>query len=379
MKCDSSFLSVAPLGDGTSFYLDTLRAILSQLVLIGHAASFFGVMTFIHPPNFPWIQSIAVIGFFWLSGFLICHSSLLRKQRSKDYYFFDFFISRFARIYAGYVPALLFVFLIDWVFIELYPENYRFYESFSFEIAIKNVVMMQKFPIDFLRVPMFGSASTWWTLGIEWWLYMFFGWAFLKEKKWQHPKIYWFVLLLLSIVPVNFAVRGTGSVGIGLSLTWFLACGFALAKDVICKRVPREVMLISCLGLAALSVTRYKISMDAFDFISSLYFGGALLLSICWMQGFGTKIDKTLRKIVHITAGYSFTLFLTHYSILSFIHSAKLMHGWPAFNVSFLISNLVAFLLAFYFEMRFASFASFLRRLKVNKNEWLKINRHGIN
>lgn len=175
MSSDGFVFDVQPLKEGTSIYLDGLRVILCQIVLIGHAASFFGVMSFIEPPNFPWIQSIAVVGFFWLSGFLICHSTLMRKQRENQYVFSDFFFDRFARIFSAYVPALIFVFLIDFVFISLYSHTYGFYGSFSLEVAIKNLLMLQKHPVELLTAPMFGSASTWWTLGVEWWLYMLFG------------------------------------------------------------------------------------------------------------------------------------------------------------------------------------------------------------
>lgn len=97
--------SVDPLTEYSSVYLDLARFLLSQLVLIGHAASFFGVMTFMEPPHVPWVQSIAVVGFFWLLGFLICYS-VVRKLTRPGYSFSVFCVERFARIYAAFVPAL---------------------------------------------------------------------------------------------------------------------------------------------------------------------------------------------------------------------------------------------------------------------------------
>lgn len=361
MQRDKSIFIVAPLEECASLYLDVLRLVFSQLVLIGHAASFFGVLPFILPPYFPWIQSIAVVGFFWLSGFLICHSVLLRKQGEEIYRFSDFFFSRFARIYSAYIPALFFVLLVDSVFIGLYPEKYGFYRSYSVEAAIKNIFMLQKFPVKPFSAPMFGSASTWWTLGIEWWLYMFFGWIFIMKRTQIRPVYFWSILFAVSIVPLHSAVKGMG-VGVGLSLVWVMACGIAITKDIVCESMSRKVMLAASMLFATLAAVRYRISMDAYDLIAAMHLGGALLFSTCWMQGLAVKPSQMLKKIVHFVAGYSFTLFLTHYTILYFIKTAELLHGWPAFVVSFLLSNLIAALIAFWTEMRYRNFALFLKK-----------------
>lgn len=349
----------------------------SQMVLIGHAASYFGLMKFIGPPHFPWIQSIAVVGFFWLSGFLICHSVLMRKQMMEDYKFSDFFFSRFARIYSGYVPALALVFLVDFIFVYMYPLKYGFYYSFSIDVALKNMLMLQKFPLNSLSAPMFGSASTWWTLGIEWWLYMFFGLIFIRKASWTKNKIYWVSLLFVSIVPLHYLFKGNGNVGIGLTIVWFLACGIAIFKDMVCVYMPRNFMLIGSVLLAALAFSRYKTSMDSYDLIASIHLGGAILLSTSWMQGVNIKINQSFKKFIHFTAGYSFTLFLTHYSILYFIKTAELLYGWNAFVVSFLVSNIIAALVGYLTEMRYRDFAIYLKRhwntlvMKDYKISWL--------
>jgi len=70
------------LQSGGHDILDMLRGLASQLVLVGHAMSYFGVMKILHPPNFPWIQNIAVVVFFILSGFVITRSVVIRTAES---------------------------------------------------------------------------------------------------------------------------------------------------------------------------------------------------------------------------------------------------------------------------------------------------------
>ena len=150
--------------------------------------------------------------------------------------------------------------------------------------------------------------------------------------------------------------------GLRVSLVWFIACGFAVAKDMICENLSRDVMLAGAVILLILAVARYMVSMDAYDFIASMYLGMAFLLSTCWAQGLTVQINRSLKKVVHFIAGYSFTLFLTHYSVLYFINATGLLHGWAALLISFFASNLIAVLIAYWTEMRYRDFAKYLRK-----------------
>ena len=68
------------LTESNSIFLDLIRGLSSQLVVVGHGISFFGIFTSFHQPNFPWIQNIAVLIFFILSGFLISYSTFRKKK-----------------------------------------------------------------------------------------------------------------------------------------------------------------------------------------------------------------------------------------------------------------------------------------------------------
>lgn len=61
LEMDKSKLEILKLSEASSLYLDILRVLLSQCVLLGHAFSFFGLFSFLGPLGFPWIQSIAVL------------------------------------------------------------------------------------------------------------------------------------------------------------------------------------------------------------------------------------------------------------------------------------------------------------------------------
>ncbi len=59
------------LSENESIFLDLIRATASQLVLIGHAISYFSIATYLHQPYFPWMQNIAVVIFFYIIW--LCH------------------------------------------------------------------------------------------------------------------------------------------------------------------------------------------------------------------------------------------------------------------------------------------------------------------
>ena len=119
------------LSEGSSIALDLIRGISAQLVVVGHGLAFFGLARFLHEPSFPWMQNIAVLVFFLLSGFLIPYSVNRRSNRDTDYSFSYFFVDRFSRIYIPFLTALVFVFAIDWLSRAIDPATYKYSAAFN--------------------------------------------------------------------------------------------------------------------------------------------------------------------------------------------------------------------------------------------------------
>lgn len=193
----------------------------AQLVVVGHGISFFGVFTSLGNPHFPLMQNIAVLVFFLLSGFLISYSTIRKLNQPAGYSFTQYFIERFSRIYSAFIPALLFILLLDFISIKMMPGGYQYHDAFNAKTFFGNVLMLQDFP--FIKhtpvhsLTSFGSARPLWTLAIEWWIYLFFGYFVLvilrKKIKIQHL----IVLGIFAIVPMFNLVAGRGN---GLFMYW---------------------------------------------------------------------------------------------------------------------------------------------------------------
>jgi hypothetical protein len=76
-----------------------------------------------------------------------------------------------------------------------------------------------------------------------------------------------------------------------------------------------------------------------------------------------------IKTIIAFFAGYSFTLFLTHYSILYLISLTIYGEGWGAFWLSFIISNILAAAIASCSEIHYRSISFFLKKTWYNLNE----------
>ena len=72
-----------------SISLDMLRVFAVQLVLIGHALSYFGLIQLNGV-----IQNTAVVLFFILSGTVISYSTFYKKHIDDNYSFKEYFIDR---------------------------------------------------------------------------------------------------------------------------------------------------------------------------------------------------------------------------------------------------------------------------------------------
>ncbi|MDT8903844.1 acyltransferase family protein [Anaeroselena agilis] len=350
--------------------LDFIRAVSAQMVLVGHAISYFGIFNFLQPPILPYMQNVAVLLFFLLSGLLISYSVFTKLDNYPGYRFAEYFIDRFSRIYTSYLPSILFVLLLDFIYICLAGSNYGFATAFSVQTFIGNLFMLQDYPvgryISLLHVTSFGSARPFWSLAVEWWIYLWFGWFVYNYYKKEQNRNNWYVHLIFiffCIVPIWNMVFGRGN---GLTFVWLMGSGVCLilAKVSITSFRPKLSFILSAafLTLATIRVVRTKIE---YDVLFAGLLGLFLLFLLIGLHNSTFSFGKTFDRRVRFVANYSFTLYLTHYSILDFAHylTNGIYSPYLIFVLSFLICNFVAAFIAYFSEFRHKYVASRLKQL----------------
>ncbi|MEO6903513.1 MAG: acyltransferase [Bacteroidia bacterium] len=337
------------LKEGSSVILDLIRGVSAQLVVIGHGISFFGIFNFLHEPNFPWIQNIAVVIFFLLSGFLITYSTVSKKLRDDHYNFKYYFADRFSRIYTAFIPALCFVLILDLISKNVNPDLYLYDKAFNVKTFIGNVFMFQDF-FPHTVITSFGSARPFWTLAIEWWIYLLFGYlllVILKKNKVNLSNL--LILSFVSFVPLFNLIMGRGN---GLTTYWLFGSMIYLISTLnILKSVNHTIKLLLAFVITGLALTRAYYKMDAYDPIFAFLLAISIWLIIDIYKD--KNISKKITKLIKYNASYSYTLYLVHYSILDFIkaHFDKTISPYLLFIVGFIIANIISILIGRYTEL----------------------------
>ncbi len=343
-----------------SIWIDLIRAASAQGVLIGHLL--FGT-NFLSKEKYHFLFGLAsycVLIFFILSGFLIC-LSIINKQ---NYTFKLFFIDRFTRIYTAYLPSLIFIFFLD--FISSKIVNKPFLIKLYIQEFIGNLFMMQEFPVlmllhkltnnNLFYSPYFGTALPLWTLSVEWWLYMLFGWIILQKK--HNVILWWMVVVFFSIVPLYQLFIGS-HMEAGITIYWFLGCLLPILLSTyehvqIDNQVFAKITLI--VGLFGFM---YSFFVGAFIFM----FGFFLLLK--YYEQHEMKLGKGYKEIVKTLAKFSFSLYLIHYSFIEFLFSiVPKLHSLSLFNrifVVFVFVNLIAYIFAYFTEFHYQKLRTFIK------------------
>jgi peptidoglycan/LPS O-acetylase OafA/YrhL len=354
-------LILDPSKNDTSVTLDLLRAVAAQAVCVGHAISFF--KSDIRPAWMPLMQNVGVLIFFLLSGLVIA-STLWRRSANPDYGFRQFFIDRFARIYSGLVPALIFVAVVDAATMSLGADK-SLYPYNTPKTFICNLFMLEGYFGIFqsaLRTSAFGSAAPLWTLAIEWHIYMFVGGLFFIAVRRRNLFVTSVVVLFSSQVALHYlagSFQDERDVGKSLFSLWLV--GFA-----IYFLTPRIGALKGLFCFAASAVCYLIVTTPYYEYSLLSYvplaFGFA---AIVW----STQTTNTLYRFyrpIGFFAGYSFTLYLTHHTLMTSIHALHLLSGWTALLVSIVASNLVAISIAWCGERHHKSIARLLNAKRRN-------------
>lgn len=396
------------LSPAQSTYLDFIRALAAFGVMFGHGAILFMQDSGV---GFWEIQSVGVILFFFLSGFLISHS-VFQKLRNPDYGFGHYLTDRASRIYAAYLPALLFIAALDMAtiyYLNQQPPSYRdvalvtqsVEPNHSFINFVGNIFMLQDYPaFQVLRVagidetPLFidtfGSGNVFWSISVEWWLYMAFGWAvyafakntdlfrltgYSRGKSAMSLPLRLGILGFFSVVPLYFMTGGNlnclGLVWIGgvIVSALFNVMPYLKSRAIIppgmdwvklCFYGALFSLFLFVVRTVAILLDEPKI--DFGELQASLFIGAALFLGMFALQG-KHDVPPMIRKSCKFVAEYSFSLYLTHYSIMTFLYAAFPGHGNdPVFMLgTFVITNVFAIAFWWAFERHYKTLATIIK------------------
>ncbi len=350
-----------------SLYLDILRVIAAQLVVVGHSIAFFYTT-----PKYHFIQETSVLVFFILSGLVISYSVKVKLFRDKHYNFKAFLIERFSRIYSGLVPSLLFILLIDLIHIYYFSFPYNPKYDFTISSFFGNLFMLQNYPYlhNIVSIGPFGSARTLWSLSIEWWFYMAYGITiFYFYKQFLFNKIIYFLLLL--VVPIYYILGGTGN---GLTAYWIMGVMvmvLSFENNIVLNH--RSSSFFSLLFMILGTIWIYEKSL-AYHPIFAFILGAFIFFSLNLLAQIQINMDiSKLKKVVHFFAAYSLTLYLIHYSLLDLMRNFMNSENKLTIMIfSILLSNILACCLALKTEMRYKELALYLKNIFLKKEIYVK-------
>jgi peptidoglycan/LPS O-acetylase OafA/YrhL len=342
------------LNESMSVSLDGIRALSAQAVVVGHAISFFGVLKQLQPPFAPYMQNVGVVVFFVLSGFLIAYT-VRRKRAFGRYTFGTYAVERFARIFSGFVPGLAFIAAIDTAVVLWGSSRYAYSGAYSVGMLGANIAMLQDhdFAVFISRfvpgmlepsvagVTAFGSGRPLWTLAIEWWIYMAFGWLVLAGAvRSRHPIRFVAIAVVFAAIPVFNLVGGRGH---SLTMMWIMG---ALTFWVMVTVPPRWSA---------------RTSGDEYDLVFACLLAGAAYFLLSTFRVSSFRYPAPLARVARFVAGYSLTLYVTHYTILATMVAVDAPLPKPVLVVlAFVLCNAVAAAIAWPTEMRHKRFAAWL-------------------
>jgi peptidoglycan/LPS O-acetylase OafA/YrhL len=371
-------------------YLNLVRALAAQFVLLGHSSAYFLAG---HDRGGRW-ETCGVLVFFLLSGFLIALSVQQKRDRA-DYRFGHYLIDRFCRIFAGYLPALVLVAFVDSLMCDLpaypYPASSTPLQWFG------NLVMLQEYPpFQILRrlgmgeqpwfIEAFGSGRPFWTVALEWWIYLFFGYlAFFVARTKRLSGRSLAILAVVSIVPLYNAMGGVGQC---LSFVWMIGATAACLQDRLIRRggpdalIGRRRWARGVAVLLVLSIVLMVGRLQATDariydlqfaiFAGGTLFGGFFLLGLAPI-----RVPRLVSQAIDRIADYSYSLYLIHYTVLIWfaVHNPSADHyDIATYWEVFAISNGAAWVFWFLFERHYHRMATLAKGLLDRRRSAIEAN-----
>ena len=318
--------------NSNSLYI--MRIVAAQAVLLGHLFNFFKISPFVDQKYFPHIQSLAVIVFFVLSGFL---TDMSAQNKPEDYTFSKYLKAHATRIYSFFLAALVFIAAVDSCIIAF--GTYPHVTSYTLPIFIKNVLM---FPHNFQA---FGSGRPLWTLFVEWWLYISYGYFFFKcRRDSQRGTLHTMKIILgviIFVIPLGAYMWQGGQ---------FAMTVYAFALGIVCNRIYGKINR-SKMGVPFI-ITLFAFVASCIYFRNAYHFTTVICMCLLFLEAlvFGGDRQSCIgdrgQKALVFLSGTTYPLYLIHYTVIEFFLFVPIVQSkiWQ-FVLSVAVSNALAVLL----------------------------------
>lgn len=263
------------------------------------------------------------------------------------------------RIKIPYIGAIFIVSLISFATIFIDHASFHYYNAFNIKTLFMNIFMLQDYPFFLfldkfmgtnIAITSFASARPFWTLAIEWWYYIFFGFIFfyLKDKiKVKVSDI--LILAFFSIVPLYNLLGGNGN---GLTLIWIGGIIIEnLYEDIKIESQTLMKIIVFALSVLLIADGIYEKNAYSRNFQVLVLLWLFLILNTLKDKNYDMSKYK-LCRVIKLLSSQSYSLYLLHYSILDFI---VCIPDWHISNgikmaIGIIISNITAYFFAQIFE-----------------------------
>jgi peptidoglycan/LPS O-acetylase OafA/YrhL len=313
----------------TSVHLDLIRGVSALAVMLGHVRGLFFV-DFTNLANPSRLNQLlyaltgfghqAVMVFFVLSGYFI-GTSVCDSLEKRRWSWRVYMTNRLTRLQLVLLPALLLGFLWDQIGMRI-PQAAPFYYGGLYKYYAPSVALRSTLPVFFGNLfflqsivsPVFGSNGPLWSLSYEFWYYVLFPFLMIAAASWIGVRSRFLYF------------------GLALLLFWFIGAQISLyfliwMMGVLIGRMPRFnlpknsrimalVFVIAGLPLAAVLFwvrAHPQISERASDFAIALCFSLWIYILIHSPR---RDVSQAYAKGSKNLAGFSYTLYLTHFPLL---------------------------------------------------------------
>ncbi|OKL36568.1 acyltransferase family protein [Domibacillus mangrovi] len=281
----------------------------------------------------------AVMVFFVLSGYFIS-STVLKTVSENRWNWSDYLLKRITRLWIVLLPCLLLTFIWAKVQMNLFEET-KIFSYLDWKVFLGNLFFLQG-----IVVPVYGANGPLWSLSYEFWYYILFPCLvliFLSRKKSAK------VLYALMFIVISLCV---GQKIMEYFLVWLLGALIPLVKPFkLKKQFFNYLIFLFSAVLALISMKTYVLFEDypAFQIIPDLSIGITFsFLVYVIISLFNNRPSRRNFNLSKQLAGFSYTLYLTHYPLANFIFAWLASPLWPFAEGGIFIKIMIAIFVIVY-------------------------------